>query len=96
MSETKGSAAGVQAELIDVAGTPTALRRAGDGPPLLFLHGAGFTGTWLRFHEALSKGSDLVAPEHIGFGDTPMQEWMRGMDDMLVHLDDVVRTLGLE
>ena len=96
MSETKGPAAGVQAELINVAGTPTALRRAGEGEPVLFLHGAGFTGTWLRFHEALSKGSDLVAPEHVGFGDTPMQDWMRSMDDMLVHYDDLVRTLGLE
>jgi pimeloyl-ACP methyl ester carboxylesterase len=96
MSETRGQAAAVAAQVIDVAGTPTALRRAGEGPPLLFLHGAGFTGSWLRFHEALSKGSDLIAPEHIGFGDTPMQEWMRSMDDMLVHYDDLVRALGLE
>ena len=96
MSETQGPATGVAAEKIDVAGTPTAVRRAGEGPPLLFLHGAGFTGTWLRFHEALSKGSDLIAPEHIGFGETPMQDWMRSMDDMLVHYDDLVRTLGVE
>jgi pimeloyl-ACP methyl ester carboxylesterase len=96
MSDTKGPAADVAVQTIDVAGTPTALRRAGEGPPLLFLHGAGFTGSWLRFHEALAKGADLLAPEHIGFGDTPMQEWMRGMDDMLVHYDDLVRTLDLE
>ena len=93
---TQGPAAGVAAQVIEVAGTPTALRRAGEGPPLMFLHGAGFTGAWLRFHEALSKGSDLLAPEHIGFGNTPMQDWMRSMDDMLVHYDDLVRVLGLE
>lgn len=95
MSETQG-AADVAVEVIEVAGTPTALRRAGAGDPLLFLHGAGFTGAWLAFHEALSQGSDLVAPEHIGFGDTPMQDWMRSMDDMLVHYDDFVRAIGLD
>ena len=96
MSDIQGAAAGVAAELIDVAGTPTALRRAGEGPPLLFLHGAGFTGAWLPFHEALSEESDLLAPEHVGFGDTPMQDWMRSIDDMLVHYDDFVRELQLD
>ncbi|MDT7561487.1 MAG: hypothetical protein QOG76_111, partial [Pseudonocardiales bacterium] len=55
----------VAAETIDVAGSPVALRRRGPidsataGEPLLFLHGAGFTGKWLRFHEALAQGADV-------------------------------------
>jgi pimeloyl-ACP methyl ester carboxylesterase len=86
----------VEAELIDVAGSPTAVRRRGQGPPLLFLHGAGFTGQWLRFHEALAQNADVIAPEHIGFGDTPLQDWLRDVDDLVLHYDDLVRTLGLD
>lgn len=51
----------VPAETIDVAGSPVALRRSGTGDPLLFLHGAGFTGKWLRFHQALAEGADVIA-----------------------------------
>ena len=96
MSETQGPAAGVAAEKIDVAGTPTALRRAGDGPPLLFLHGAGFTGTWLRFHEALSRAPTSSRPSTSASAARRCRTWMRSMDDMLVHYDDLVRTMGVE
>jgi pimeloyl-ACP methyl ester carboxylesterase len=86
----------VEAEMRDVAGTPVALRRKGAGDPLLFLHGAGFTGRWLRFHEALAAGADVIAPEHVGFGATPMQDWLESIDDLVIHYDDLRRTLGLE
>lgn len=86
----------VAAETLDVAGTPVALRRSGSGRPLLFLHGAGFTGRWLRFHQALAQEADVIAPEHIGFGATPDQEWMTGFDDLVLHYDDLRRGLGLE
>lgn len=96
----------VAAETIDVAGSPVALRRRGplgaDGgagavrDPLLFLHGAGFTGRWLRFHEALARAADVIAPEHIGYGATPMQDWLDDIGDLVLHYDDVRRTLGLE
>jgi pimeloyl-ACP methyl ester carboxylesterase len=96
MGEQPGPVAQVAAEMIDVAGAPTAVRRAGSGDPLLFLHGAGFCGQWLRFHDALAQDADVIAPDHLGFGDTPQQPWMRGIDDMVLHYDDLVRTLGLE
>jgi len=96
MSDTGGALQQIAPETIDVAGTPTAVRRAGSGDPLLFLHGAGFTGQWLRLHEALAAEADLIAPEHVGFGATPTQDWLRGIDDMVLQYDDLVRTLGLE
>jgi len=86
----------VQAEMHDVAGSPVALRRKGTGDPLLFLHGAGFTGRWLRFHEALAAGADVIAPEHVGFGATPQQDWLETIDDLVIHYDDLRRSLGLE
>ena len=86
----------VDASVLDVAGTPVAVRRKGSGRPLLFLHGAGFTGQWLRFHESLAQGADVIAPEHVGFGDTPLQDWLDGFDDLVLHYDDVRAALGLE
>jgi pimeloyl-ACP methyl ester carboxylesterase len=96
MSETEHAVPQLAPDTIDVAGAPTAVRRAGSGDPLLFLHGAGFTGQWLPFHAALAEQADLIAPEHIGFGATPMQPWLKGIDDMVLHYDDLVRELGLE
>jgi len=96
MRKTEESLVDVAPEMVDIAGAPTAIRRAGAGDPLLFLHGAGFCGQWLRFHGALAEHADVIAPDHIGFGDTPMQPWLRGVDDMVLHYDDLVRELGLE
>ena len=86
----------LEATTLDVAGTPVAVRRKGTGRPLLFLHGAGFTGQWLRFHEALAQGADVIAPEHVGFGGTPLQDWLDGFDDLVLHYDDLRATLGLD
>ena len=86
----------VEARTLDVDGVPVALRRRGRGRPLLFLHGAGFTGRWLRFHEALAQHADVIAPEHPGFGATPAQDWVDGFDDLVLHYDALRRTLGLD
>jgi pimeloyl-ACP methyl ester carboxylesterase len=82
--------------MILIADTPTAVRRRGIGRPLLFLHGTNFTGRWLPFHEALSHGADLIAPDHIGFGATPFQEWLEGFDDLVLHYEDLRLEQGLE
>lgn len=86
----------VAAQTIEVRGAPVALRRHGSGRPLLFLHGMGFTSIWLRFHEALAAGADVIAPEHIGFGDTPMTDWLEDIDDLAMHYDDLADVLGLD
>ena len=80
---------------MDVDGVPVALRRSGRGRPLLFLHGAGFTGKWLRFHAALARGADVIAPEQPGFGATPAQEWIEDFDDLVLHYDTLRSELGL-
>ena len=90
------AAPAVEPVTVDVAGTPVAMRRRGEGDPLLFLHGAGFTGVWLPFHEALAQRADVIAPDHIGFGDTPFQEWLEGVDDLALLYDDLRRQEGIE
>jgi pimeloyl-ACP methyl ester carboxylesterase len=81
---------------IDVAGTEIAYRREGEGEPTLFLHGAGFTGQWLPFHAALAEHVDLICPDHPGMGETTLPEWLDGMDDLVLHYDDLLDALGLE
>ena len=57
--------------VLDVRGTTVRLQRAGDGAPLLFLHGAGAGGRWLSFHEALAGRFGVMAPTHPGHGGSP-------------------------
>ncbi len=96
MTMTTPTTPEVAPQTINVDGASVALRRKGKGRPVLFLHGAGFTGKWLRFHEALARGADVIAPEHPGFGATPPQEWIENFDDLVLHYDALRKTLGLE
>ena len=69
-------------ERIDVAALPTAYRREGTGEPVLMLHGAGLTRMWLPFYAAAAKNCDFIAPEHPGFGETPLPDWLSGINDV--------------
>jgi pimeloyl-ACP methyl ester carboxylesterase len=91
-----GSPHYTEPDVIDVRGLPVAYRRKGTGPPTLFLHGAGATRMWLPFYERMSESVDLVAPEHPGFGDTPMPDWLDGMDDVLLHYRHLFDALELD
>ena len=44
----------------------------------------------------MAKGADLIAPDHIGFGATPFQEWLEGFDDLVMHYEDFRRQQGLD
>jgi pimeloyl-ACP methyl ester carboxylesterase len=44
------------------------LHRAGRGPAVLFLHGAGGVPQWLPFFDALAERYEVLVPEHPGFG----------------------------
>lgn len=81
---------------VEVMGLATAVRRSGAGEPVLFLHGAGLTRVWLPIHARLSAHCDLIAPEHPGFGETPMPAHFRGMRDAVLHYDALLDVLGLD
>jgi pimeloyl-ACP methyl ester carboxylesterase len=83
-------------EWIEVGGLRVAYRRKGTGEPTLFLHGAGFTRMWLPFHEALSGSVDLIAPEHPGYGETEMPDWLDGFEDLVIHYDELLDLLELD
>jgi pimeloyl-ACP methyl ester carboxylesterase len=83
-------------EWIEVGGLRVAYRRKGDGPPTLYLHGAGLTRMWLPLHERLSESVEVIAPEHPGYGETEMPEWLDGFDDLVIHYDALLEALELE
>jgi pimeloyl-ACP methyl ester carboxylesterase len=80
---------------LTVEGLPTAYRRKGTGEAVVFLHGAGMTRMWLPVYDMLAQRFDVIAPEHPGFGETPLPPWLRGMDDVVIHYHEMFRLLGL-
>ncbi|MGH2980334.1 MAG: alpha/beta fold hydrolase [Solirubrobacterales bacterium] len=83
-------------EWLDVGDVRVAYRRKGTGEPTLYLHGAGFTRQWLPHLEAMSHRVDLIAPEHPGYGETAMPEWLDGFEDLVIHYDQLLDVLGLD
>lgn len=80
---------------LEVRGLDVAYRRQGGGDPILYLHGLGMTRRWLAVYEALSQSGDLVVPEHPGFGETPLPDWLNGFDDLVLHYAELIDRLEL-
>jgi pimeloyl-ACP methyl ester carboxylesterase len=79
-----------------VRGTRIRMLRGGNGPPLVFFHGAsGHTG-WLPFLGALSRDFDVLVPEHPGFGLSDDPPWLDRPGDLAYFYLDLMQALGLE
>jgi 2-hydroxymuconate-semialdehyde hydrolase len=61
---------------------PTQVLEAGDGPPVLLLHGSGpgttGSGAWAETAAGLADRFRSVAPDHAGFGGSPLPPGSRG------------------
>jgi pimeloyl-ACP methyl ester carboxylesterase len=86
------------AELIElkVRDVTIKLHRAGRGPTVLFLHGAGGVPQWLPFFDALAERYELLVPEHPGFGGSDDPAWIRSMPDLAMFYLDLVEEAGLD
>ena len=71
------------------------LHRAGTGPTVLFLHGAGGVPQWLPFFDALAEHYEVLVPEHPGFGGSDDPSWLRSMPDLAMFYLDLVEEAGL-
>jgi pimeloyl-ACP methyl ester carboxylesterase len=84
-------------EFLELDGGRVHLLRGGTGEPVLFLHAAGGAGTWLPFHELLaSRGFEVIAPDHPGFGKSDEFPEVEAIDDLVFHYLDVLDALGLD
>jgi pimeloyl-ACP methyl ester carboxylesterase len=79
---------------IEIIGTKLRYRDVGAGPIVLFLHGAD-GDTWSPLLEALSAQHRVIAPEHPGFGRTPIPGWMTNVGDLALFYLDMLQALDL-
>lgn len=79
-----------------VAGTEVLYARAGRGPALICLHGAGGLGGTLPFLDRLTERFDVIAPRHPSFDGSETPGWLRSIDDMGYFYLDLLDHLGLE
>ncbi len=79
----------------ETRGVSVRMMRAGSGPPMLFLHGAGGMPPWGAFTELLASKYDLILPEHPGFGDSDNPGFIRNVQDMAMYYLDFLDGFGL-
>lgn len=84
--------------LIDVRGRRVSIARAGDGPPLIYLHGFadvhGVAGGLLPFQQQLAAQATVIAPAHPGCNGSD-EVSPCSIDDVVFHYLEVLDTLGL-
>jgi pimeloyl-ACP methyl ester carboxylesterase len=85
---------------LDVAGRKVQLFEAGDGAPVLYLHGVadmhGAAANPFPFHEALAKQFRLIAPAHPGCVGSDEDNTLESIEDLAFHTLEVMDSLGLE
>lgn len=69
---------------------------AGDGEPLLFLHGAGGIAEWEGVLPLLSARFHVYAPLLPGFGKSDGLDYLENQFDLFLHEFDVIEALGLD
>jgi len=82
-------------EHIDLGGIAVETVIAGDGPPLLFLHGGDYVAQNRPFVDRLAQRFKVVAPRHPGFGTTPRPPWFRSVHDIAYLYLDLLERLAL-
>ena len=74
----------------------TRLRRAGNGTPIVYLHGANGVPNVPGFLDKFVQNWDVLVPEHPGFGESGDPEWLECMDDLTYYYLDWLDQLGLD
>src|SRR5271170_2523539 len=69
-------------ERIQIGGVSIELLTAGDGPPLLFLHGGDYFARHREFFDTLARDWRLVVPRHPGFGNSERPDGFRTVHDL--------------
>lgn len=86
----------VRSTTVDVRGTTVPCLVGGEGPPLLWLHGAGGSDSWSPAQDALAAAFTVWAPAHPGFAGTPLPDWERDVHDLAFHYVDFLAAANLD
>ena len=85
----------MQRQVMTIAGVELELFEAGEGSPILFLHGANGFAPGHPYVGPLAARHRLIAPSHPGFGTSSLPDWIDTPDDIAyIHLELLDR-LGL-
>ena len=71
------------------------LEEGGEGPNLLFLHGAGGYTGWTPFLDALAESFHVYAPAHPGVAGTTGLEHLDDLWDLVIFYEELMEELGL-
>ena len=82
-------------EYLTVDGCRTYTLRGGEGPPLLYIHGAGGGGVWQPWMNRLAQRHEIICPEMPGFGRSDTPEWFENIHDVAYFVLDLMATLDL-
>ena len=78
-------------------GTSVRVLQGGEGPDVLFLHGAGgLDGVYDTLLERLADSYRVSAPEWPGYGESTGEELLEDMLDFTLHGWDIANALGLD
>ena len=77
-----------------VRGVKVRMFTGGEGPPLIFLHGAGGVERWLPFFDLLAAHCAVMVPEHPGFGGSDNPAFIRNVGDVAMYYLDFLDGLG--
>ncbi|HEX3952452.1 MAG TPA: alpha/beta hydrolase [Stellaceae bacterium] len=83
-------------ERIELGGIAVETLIAGDGPPLLFLHGGDYFAQNKPFLDRLARRFRVVAPRAPGFGTTTRPDWFRTVGDIALLYLDLLDRLDLK
>jgi len=86
---------GFREERFEVNGIDTAVLVAGEGDPLVYLHGAG-TAFGFDHLLPLAERARLVVPYHPGFGASADDPSIDSLHDYVLHYLDLFDVLGIE
>lgn len=86
----------VRDEIVELQGGrfKTRVLSAGEGDPLVFLHGAGGL-MWDPFLDGLAQDHRVVAPEHLGSGESQGLDLVEDLWDLVLYYGELFDQLGL-
>jgi len=85
-----------RSDFLTVRGIRTHLLKGGRGRPLLVLHPEFGANMWAPYHDALAAHFQVVAPDHLGFGESERPDWLDGIDDLVFHYVDLLDLLDID